>query len=393
MVREREAIERASEKYDLAEWSQYGLNFAPNRFGKLISHTTTLETFYNIIKTDGFWATQARFSNDEEELKVIQKLWEANLYTDSYIVCFCGKDDLLSQWRGYCKDEEGVSISFDLSAWRQIYLKTESGDCSDAFYAISNNVLYAKKEVKERLQSIEEYFKEIPNINKGNRFSPYIKDPFFYEEREARLVVINEDRKHNEYIRYRASEKQQIPFAEIKMGNPKNIEKNCMIRCNVEDEIYTNLLTQFESYREYIINCRKPEIGKVYDDTTCFGCTMRSIKREDCLCQCSHKEQPTYISTELNCIFISEGNNQKEIFLKVAESVDMMNNETGLKKIKVWCEGHLPVRMIRVGNTRRKNELKEVIEHYCKYNNEYYWLTYVDVKTTKGPFRVPINFK
>ena len=104
------------------------------RFGsnsvKLVSqprvyHYRDLASFWEIIKSDSLWATNARFSNDEAEqqfgMEVIssvlseseKELMEHDLGLDEkYIVCFCEENDTLSQWRGYAP-EGGVSLGFD----------------------------------------------------------------------------------------------------------------------------------------------------------------------------------------------------------------------------------------------------------------------------------------
>ena len=90
----------------------------------------TLESFWAIIESDSFWATNARFSNDHEEQKLgMKKIREllgddakaVESLGDCYIICFCDEGDKFSQWRGYAP--EGVSIGFDFNKVRPFYIK------------------------------------------------------------------------------------------------------------------------------------------------------------------------------------------------------------------------------------------------------------------------------
>jgi hypothetical protein len=102
-------------------------------------HYTDLTGFGSIISNHDLWLTHLRYSNDEEEMlhgqrivseviaqglaaknppegasafleRVKQKLEQQ---VDVYICCFCLKDDLLSQWRGYGANGSGVSMGID----------------------------------------------------------------------------------------------------------------------------------------------------------------------------------------------------------------------------------------------------------------------------------------
>lgn len=79
------------------------------------------ESFWAIIKSDSFWATDARFSNDAQEQRFAADIFANQLQqgaevlaglNEDYIVCFCAEDDKLSQWRGHAA-KGGVSMGFD----------------------------------------------------------------------------------------------------------------------------------------------------------------------------------------------------------------------------------------------------------------------------------------
>ena len=101
-------------------------------------HYTNLLGLESIISNHDLWLTHLRYSNDEEEMlhgqRVVDEVIAAELKTksaaarktfleavkqkltqqvDVYICCFCLRDDLLSQWRGYAANGSGVSVCID----------------------------------------------------------------------------------------------------------------------------------------------------------------------------------------------------------------------------------------------------------------------------------------
>jgi len=376
----------------------------------MVSHYTTLETFYNIVKTDSLWATHARFSNDDEELHYAQENFNKILiykiseqdecsYKDAYIVSLCADDDLLSQWRGYCNKQEGVSISFDFGNMRPFYLISGS-EKSDPFYNCAQPIIYGKNQLRGFLLTIQDNNNNLPLRNLSHLL-PFVKHPSFSEEMEYRLTATNDPSFDNKYVKYRSVGQVQIPYVEIKTGLPKRmrINKGCVIRVNLKNQ---NDFDEFKEkfakcllwppYTPSLIDCKN--MATPYDDMQCFGCSMRQIDNsEQTMSRCGYMIE-SYTTFEKNVIMISEGNKQQKIFNIVSEIVDEINkaNKTNNEdKIKVWCEGHLPIRKIRVGNTRRKKELKESIEHFCKHG-ECWWLKYVDVRESNIPFRSPLKF-
>jgi hypothetical protein len=113
------------------------------RPGKDLYHYTDLNGFLGILEHGDLWLTHSRFSNDEEEmahgqrivadaikqastripakggdayaeyLKRLEELVTQPSNEGVYICCFCQKDNLLSQWRGYAANGSGVSLQFD----------------------------------------------------------------------------------------------------------------------------------------------------------------------------------------------------------------------------------------------------------------------------------------
>ena len=121
--------------------------FGPND-GKPLYHYTDLGALQNIVTNGDMWLTNSRYSNDEEEIthgyrvaneaieqakaqQVADPLWPQYLAevgrlvakpTDEgvYICCFCKFDNLLSQWRGYAANGNGVSIEFNPAGFKPI---------------------------------------------------------------------------------------------------------------------------------------------------------------------------------------------------------------------------------------------------------------------------------
>jgi hypothetical protein len=103
--------------------------------GLLLYHYTDLMGLVGILNKHDLWLTHSRYSNDAEEIvhganvarKVINTAVTAQKYDTQYlydlsqrtsqqegvyISCFCEKDNLLSQWRGYGANGSGVSLQF-----------------------------------------------------------------------------------------------------------------------------------------------------------------------------------------------------------------------------------------------------------------------------------------
>lgn len=108
--------------------------------GKPLYHYTDLGGLMGILSSQDLWLTHSRFSNDEQELthgyvlaqqllvsmkdmavgadwpdylERLDKLLVQPPSQGVYICCFCKKDNLLSQWRGYGANGSGVSIRLE----------------------------------------------------------------------------------------------------------------------------------------------------------------------------------------------------------------------------------------------------------------------------------------
>ena len=122
----------------ISSYTQDDLIYGP-KHGESLYHYTDLNGLLGIVGSHQLWLTDARYSNDEEEMdygydtadKVIeslrlgadaQKVQYLDLVTNNlessesesvFVCCFCTKGDLLSQWRSYAANGTGVSLEFN----------------------------------------------------------------------------------------------------------------------------------------------------------------------------------------------------------------------------------------------------------------------------------------
>ena len=54
------------------------------------------------------------------------------------------------------------------------------------------------------------------------------------------------------------------------------------------------------------------------------------------------------------------------------------------RNLRIWCEGHLPIREIIADPGERQREMKESLEYY---KDTVYWLRYVDIRNSDIPLR------
>ena len=136
------------------------LNYSP-KVPKILYHYCSVETLLSIIQNKTIWLSDASKTNDSSELKYIFDFFTAtvdvilesygNKYNDlikekvrkiinstmeglvydkiriakykkNFICCFSEAKDLLSQWRAYANDGNGVAIGFSSDMLKKIAL-------------------------------------------------------------------------------------------------------------------------------------------------------------------------------------------------------------------------------------------------------------------------------
>lgn len=386
-------------------------------------------SFWTIIKSDSFWATDARFSNDSQEqqfgidtlsYELDEKSKELLQPNEDYIVCFCAEDDKLSQWRGYAA-KGGVSIGFDFGgvvpfyiplAGKELKPKMPSNDFRNVFvqsgwvcYLDPNEDAETRRERISSLELTKDSHSETVQeeyLNSLKIAAPFVKHNGFKEENEWRLVFHNEDHSLSPCVRYREPDAQGImrPYIVVRPGNPEYNANHCVVRLYVDEMISDKLLTCLRKELDragmgkvVVGSCRATGNDRDKTDDFCFGCTRRRFtKREDhCRYRIDKPEYQVYVRKDENSIIVSQGKGQEKVFDKVHSCVArflqrMRDNaaDTKVEPIPVWCEGHLPIRTLTVGPCVRQKEIMESIQHYC---NHVYWLRDVKITASKIPFR------
>jgi Protein of unknown function (DUF2971) len=190
------------------------------RSGQKLCHYTSLEGAIGIISSGDLWLANSRYSNDDEELNYGHRLVETvldeldiNAKTDPprldwlrrlraqvraahgdqvYICCFCEKDNLLSQWRGYAENGGGVSIEFDPNG----FMAVAGPDCAYGLMRLWK-VFYDREQQRKIIRdSIDYTYWPVSNDDERIRFivdalqffMPTFKNGDFREEQERRLI-------------------------------------------------------------------------------------------------------------------------------------------------------------------------------------------------------------
>jgi len=344
---------------------------------KTCYHYTTLETFWKIIENDTFHATHVRFSNDEEEYtqgkKIIEGIIKDTLPekpTQLYMICLCSGPNILSQWREYAQSGVSIGLDFPRGSLFSILPKDEKNDNDVKSFSVSSmpiDVLYTRKNKDSddwefasndnHLLFTSEHLKNGFDTQKISETSildtykgliPYIKHWDFSEEKEARLVFDLSDDEYNmnEFISYKDVNHIKRPYCKINYGDRHDSEKDCT----------------------YV------SVGK---NITCRTEIESKLKEH-----CPYLVEPPYLSeTDYDHICISAGKNQHELFKLVEGIAKSISPE---KEIKIFCDGHWPIRSVMVGPTANKKQIAENIKQFINNN---YWLKYIDVGYSETPYR------
>lgn len=182
-------------------------------------HYTDLGGFRGIIEGGDLWLTHLRFSNDNEELihgkEIVRRTLDKRLAQDPparqdylkqlkqlldhpvadgvYICCFCERNNLLSQWRGYGANGSGVCLKFA----KQNFSRLTGADCQGGLLRLWK-VFYPEAQQERIIEKAINYaweFGGADNAQKARQgaeaiqfFIPTFKNPDFAEEEEWRLI-------------------------------------------------------------------------------------------------------------------------------------------------------------------------------------------------------------
>ena len=212
-------------------------------------HYTSINGFHAMLKDyieDGkryvtLFPSQIQYLNDSQEYKeglnIVKKRCKGplNLNDNIFVTCFCGKEDLLSQWKYYGQNS-GISIEFDFDKkeeylcrfiwWDLEEYKTDEEsavtgikkkELSDAFNLIPYPVFYKYHytKFKKMCESLQDEYTDVTNDVKAGCFVPYCKNKAFTEENESRLIfypmIKNNADKHYTNLKYRVTSEKYIP--------------------------------------------------------------------------------------------------------------------------------------------------------------------------------------
>lgn len=228
----------------------------------LLFHYTSLEALRSIIKDESLWASNVRYLNDGAEFTYAVKLFseiiaatrvrESNtrvrtllkILDDAarsadenapryplstvFVASFSAVGDLLSQWRAYCPDQQGVAIGF--SQARLARLAAASGlallKCNynerqqrlaigrliDAFIADAREA-NTSKAANICLNKYQRRFKEL---------APTLKHPSFSEEREWRVIASPTSLTFDYQLEFRTGRSMLIPYIRVPLPRSKN---------------------------------------------------------------------------------------------------------------------------------------------------------------------------
>jgi hypothetical protein len=133
----------------------------PEPTANSVHHYTTIRGLHGILSSFQLWATDVSYMNDTSEYAYAERLIEQTtralnppLFLDPvlhalwhnprsqgiqvYAACFCGKPDLLSQWRAYSGEGTGYAIEFN---WQKLAQRVGAAD-----------VFFGKVEYSESVQ-------------------------------------------------------------------------------------------------------------------------------------------------------------------------------------------------------------------------------------------------
>ena len=182
-----------------------------NKTPELLYHYCSVETFFQIIKNQTLRLTNIQYMNDSEELHYgldqIEKLdtnaskskKEHRDYISIYAMCFSEEGDLLSQWRGYGDNAEGVSIGFDFSILKDEKVLQEedihrSKISSLEYFHSLQKVIYNLKDQEKKINEFIKCRKTFSDqINRvamkiWSKLISSLKNPNFNEEKEWRFI-------------------------------------------------------------------------------------------------------------------------------------------------------------------------------------------------------------
>lgn len=261
----------------------------PIKSSSTLTHYTDLAGFQGIVEKGEFWLSNAAFLNDPQELehgieqtrRVIRRLLaqeadedptakaRRNLIKDmaadleqfrrpdAYIACFCERDDLLSQWRGYAS-RQGVSVSFRTAGLRKSFRDLDV-ELQQVAYGINETKRHLRQALKDELPDVVDDLNYMIGSDQDDKIRkkfqdlvatlvPRFKHYGFREEREWRLIVRNPS---TNKLFFRPRGQLMLPFLKLKSTKPQLPISRVTIGPGVNDEAVLKSLKFFLEVNEY----------------------------------------------------------------------------------------------------------------------------------------------
>lgn len=284
-----------------------------NGEGQRFFHYTSQESFYAMfkdyveqqdlapfsetkLKYINLFASQMQYLNDKQEYKEglqiinLERVDTTNLVESIFVTCFCGKEDLLSQWKYYGKNC-GISIEFDFSdtqlCWYSLIKKEENKEMMPSINYWANitpyKVFYNKH--AEQFSNIREFvrnspFKDMNDREAANIFIPYCKNAHFAEEDESRLVfypiesLINDNNYLITKIEYRVSNGKIIPQFKCKIAyaDEKKAKRSIPVKSimigpgNNQRLVFNSIITMLERDKSRVKFYNDEELENILSD-------------------------------------------------------------------------------------------------------------------------------
>lgn len=234
--------------------------FVTENLPEVIYHYCPVESFFNIVKEKSIFASlhtslndytesawffhllieEAKKRSNESNSKVLNSFLD-NVFVnikDYFITSFSKEKDILSQWRAYSNNGQGVAIGFYTNSFGiPIQVPHYSDDAKtlkgifEIDYNTANQNNLASQIIDYVLSGNDQFHDSF------ERLTLTIKNPAFYEEKEIRIVEIIDTRLNlnpdmfglrtrnvAKHIEYRSNSKDIIPYRKFPiLNNDKRI--------------------------------------------------------------------------------------------------------------------------------------------------------------------------
>jgi hypothetical protein len=242
---------------------------------KEFGHYTLQAGMMGIISSEKIWATNIKFLNDEQECKhaldLIKEIVPTSKITsdhkyhavhsqyisalendldlvDDYLTqhvftfSFSQETDLLSQWRGYCPDNNGFCLVFNIEeVFKQIkseFDKQKKYEFDDLYLI---ECVYTKEDKEKIIKDVlNEYWSRYLSASDETDkksiieqllmeirlLASYFKHPSFSEEKEKRIIVILNYAADSD-LKFREGRFSLIPYIELPISRG-SINKICI---------------------------------------------------------------------------------------------------------------------------------------------------------------------